>query len=60
MLSGVPDSQLPSTPHSTAVTGAQINFFAFEMSPAEVWNESDSRVPNANENIDTFIVRSFN
>ncbi len=60
MLSAVPRSQLPSTPHSTNVTGAQINFFDFEMSPAEVWNESDSNAPNTNEKMDTFIVRSFN
>ena len=60
MLSAVPWSQVPSTPHSTNVTGAQIKFFDFEMSPAEAWNESDNKAPIANENMDTFIVCSFN
>ncbi len=36
------------------------SFFAPVMSPAMVGNESDSRAPNANENMDTFIVCSFN
>ncbi len=59
MLAAVPWSQLPPTPHSTAVTGAQISFFAPVTSPAMAGTESDSRALNANENMDTFIVCSF-
>ena len=59
MLSAVPRSQLPATPHSTVVTGAQISFFAPVTSPAMVWNESDSETLIANEKTDTFIVCSF-
>ena len=43
MLSAVPRSQSPSTPHSMAVTGAQISFFAPETSPAMASTESASK-----------------